>query len=357
MKIQRLLSLALAAVFLLAAQSPALAQATAHDPERALLADFPPLSIDSVERAEEAIKRLPPVRDELTRRYTREKADCLERFFAASCLSDLRNRERKANKAVNRIEVEAKAFLRRERAAERDRIVAERERRAAEEGGKSIPYSGAARNHGRNGQGGAEGRDTSRRIQIERVPESAPEAGASPDAQAVTPAESGEAVPPNTMEPMPEPAVPGEAQVPAAPVEEKGPESPASSEAQPMEAQPTDAQPTDAQPTEAQPTEAQPTEAQPTEAQPTEAQPTEAQPVEARSPDSTGENPSPTEDAPGSPRSAGDAGTDAQALPTGPVDATPAREVESTAPAAAGRDGPKAAGDEAGGSPATPVSQ
>jgi len=167
MKLPRLLSLAIAAACLLAVQLSSFAQ----DPEQALLADFPPLSIDSVERAEEAIRRLPEVNEQLNRRYSREKAECYERFFVASCLSDLRTRERRAFKAVNRVEVEAKAFLRRERAAERDRAVAERERRAAEQGAKPVPFSGAARNNGRGEQGSGERRESSKtRIQIERIP-------------------------------------------------------------------------------------------------------------------------------------------------------------------------------------------
>ncbi len=167
MKLPRLLSLAIAAACLLAVQLSSFAQ----DPEQALLADFPPLSIDSVERAEEAIRRLPEVNEQLTRRYSREKAECYERFFVASCLSDLRTRERRAFKGVNRVEVEAKAFLRRERAAERDRAVAERERRAAEQGSKPVPFSGAARTNGRGEQGAGERRESSKtRIQIERIP-------------------------------------------------------------------------------------------------------------------------------------------------------------------------------------------
>ncbi len=162
MKLHRLLSMAMAAACLLAARLAMSAQ----DPEKALLADFPPLSIDSVERAEEAVRRLPEVRDQLNRRYANEKADCLSRFFVASCLSDLRTREHTAFKAVNRVEVEAKAFLRRERAAERDRAVAERERKAAEPVNKPVPFSGAARDGG-NG----ERRESSKtRIQIERIP-------------------------------------------------------------------------------------------------------------------------------------------------------------------------------------------
>lgn len=178
MKLQRILSSALAAACIFIMHMPAFAQ----DPEQALLADFPPLSIDSVERAEDAIGRLPEARAILNRRFAVEKAECLERFFAASCLSTSRSRERAATKAVSRIEVEAKAFLRRERAAERDRAVAERARRAADSGGKAIPFSGAARSHGHNGPSDGEARDSSKRLHLESGFES--DASAHPESPA-----------------------------------------------------------------------------------------------------------------------------------------------------------------------------
>ncbi len=165
MKLQHLFSLALVAVSVVMSSSSALAV----DPEQSLLADFPPTSIDSVERAEEALRRAPQAREEMADRYAREKAECLERFFAASCLSDMRSRERRAIKALKQIEVEARAFIRRERAAERERAVADRELRASQQAGKAIPYSGATRLKSEE-QPAAEKRAPSKRIQIERVP-------------------------------------------------------------------------------------------------------------------------------------------------------------------------------------------
>lgn len=114
--------------------------------EQALATQFPLDSIDSVDRANQALALVPAARSEIERRVARQRAQCYAQFFTSSCLIELRESERRASKAVRRIEVEANALLRRERAAERDRAVADRERRAAEQRAKSIPITGKARN-------------------------------------------------------------------------------------------------------------------------------------------------------------------------------------------------------------------
>lgn len=114
--------------------------------EQALATQFPPQSIDTVARANAALALVPDARAEIERRVAYQRAQCYEDFFTSSCLNDLRDSERRANKAVRRVEVEANALLRRERAAGRDRAVAERERRAAEQRTKSISITGSARN-------------------------------------------------------------------------------------------------------------------------------------------------------------------------------------------------------------------
>ena len=124
--------------------------------EQALAAQFPPQSIDSVERANAALALVPVARDEIARRIAYQRAQCYEDFFTTSCLNDLRDIERRANKAVRRVEVEANAVLRRERAAERDRAVADRERRAAEQRAKSISITGSARSADKAETGGSE---------------------------------------------------------------------------------------------------------------------------------------------------------------------------------------------------------
>jgi len=119
--------------------------ATTSAAEQALVTQFPPKSIDTIERANAALALVPVARAEIERRIASQRLQCYEDFFTSSCLNDLRDTERRAYKAVRRVEVEANALLRRERAAERDRAVAERERRAAEQRAKSISITGSAR--------------------------------------------------------------------------------------------------------------------------------------------------------------------------------------------------------------------
>ena len=114
--------------------------------EQALATQFPPKSIDTIERANAALALVPVARAEIERRVAAQRAQCFDDFFTSSCLNDLRDSERRSNKAIRRVEVEANALLRRERAAGRDRAVAERERRAAEQRAKSISITGSARN-------------------------------------------------------------------------------------------------------------------------------------------------------------------------------------------------------------------
>ncbi len=135
------------------AQPVAATGAVTSAAEQALATQFPPKSIDTIERANAALALVPVARAEIERRIASQRFQCYEDFFTSSCLNDLRDIERRANKAVRRVEVEANALLRRERAAERDRAVAERERRAAEQRAKSISITGSARNAENAGTG------------------------------------------------------------------------------------------------------------------------------------------------------------------------------------------------------------
>ena len=135
------------------AQPVAATGAVTSAAEQALATQFPPKSIDTIERANAALALVPVARAEIERRIASQRFQCYEDFFTSSCLNDRRDIERRANKAVRRVEVEANALLRRERAAERDRAVAERERRAAEQRAKSISITGSARNAENAGTG------------------------------------------------------------------------------------------------------------------------------------------------------------------------------------------------------------
>ena len=117
----------------------------AGEAEQTLARDFPPQSIRTVDSANAALALVPSARAEINERMQREKADCYDRFLISSCLSDVRSRDRKASKLVRQIEVEANALLSKERAAERDRAVAERELRAAEQRAQALSITGATR--------------------------------------------------------------------------------------------------------------------------------------------------------------------------------------------------------------------
>ncbi len=124
------------------------AQADTPTADQSLAAEFPAGSIASPETAQAALARVPVVRAEVQQRFAREQADCYERFLVSSCLSDSRQRQRRANSTVRKVEVEARAFLRREKAEERDRALAERERKAEGDASRAIPFSGAVRDAG-----------------------------------------------------------------------------------------------------------------------------------------------------------------------------------------------------------------
>ncbi len=121
------------------------ASAGAQEPEQVLAEEFPPQSITTVEQANAALKKSPAVRADIANRTLRETAECHDRFLMSACLNEVRERDRKAMKVVRRIEVEANALLRKEKAAERERAIAGREQRAAEQRAKAISITGSAR--------------------------------------------------------------------------------------------------------------------------------------------------------------------------------------------------------------------
>ncbi len=113
-------------------------------PEMALVQSYPAKSISSVARADAALVDARPVREAVEQIYLDEQAACYERFLVSSCLADAKDKRRKSLQQVRRIEVEAHAFLRKDKADERDRAVAERQAKAAA-GGTAIPFAGTAR--------------------------------------------------------------------------------------------------------------------------------------------------------------------------------------------------------------------
>ncbi len=117
--------------------------------EQALVRRFPAGSIASVAVAREALASVDPARREAEQTFAAERARCYDKFFTSSCLSEVKDTRRLVLSSIRKVEVEANAFLRREKAAERDRVIAERQGRAGRPlDGPSIPITGAARDSG-----------------------------------------------------------------------------------------------------------------------------------------------------------------------------------------------------------------
>ncbi|MFM8465940.1 MAG: hypothetical protein ACKOAO_00060 [Oxalobacteraceae bacterium] len=117
--------------------------------EQALSKRFPQGSITSVTAARQALSDLDAARREAEQSFSDERMRCYDKFFTASCLSEAKETRRLALTRIRKVEVEANAFLRKEKAAERDRVIAERQGRAARPlEGPAIPITGAARDGG-----------------------------------------------------------------------------------------------------------------------------------------------------------------------------------------------------------------
>jgi hypothetical protein len=87
---------------------------------------YPAGSISSLEQADRALAEASAERNAVERRFAAEQGNCYTKFFATSCMDESRERRRKALADVRTVEIEANEFKRRERAAERDREVAQR---------------------------------------------------------------------------------------------------------------------------------------------------------------------------------------------------------------------------------------
>jgi colicin import membrane protein len=119
---------------------------SAQDAAAAFAERFATGSIDTTERAQAALDEIGAARTAVDKFYSDQRVACYSRFFASACLSDVRQRQRLDQSKIRKIEVEANALLRKEKAAERDRALAERDNRAKQQpGSRSRPISGTAR--------------------------------------------------------------------------------------------------------------------------------------------------------------------------------------------------------------------
>ena len=117
--------------------------------EQTLLDHYPAGSINAVAAARSALTDVDVVRKAVEQRFAEGRAACMNKFFMTRCVDEAKEIRRAALHSIRKVELEANAFLRKDRAAERERTIAERQSRAARPlGTPSIPISGAARDSG-----------------------------------------------------------------------------------------------------------------------------------------------------------------------------------------------------------------
>ena len=130
--------------------------AHAQDASQLLAERYPPGSITTAARAQLALDDIAGIRADVDRLYSNERLACFDRFFATSCVNDVRDKKRATLTKIRAIEVEANALLRKEKAAERDRALAERDNPARQQSGRSLPISGKVREPDASTRGASE---------------------------------------------------------------------------------------------------------------------------------------------------------------------------------------------------------
>ena len=124
--------LALISALLMSLASSSFADSTA------LLERYPAGTIKTVEQANQALEEVNRERALTQESFLDTKDECLQQFFVSSCLNKAKETRRQAKKIIRAVEVEANAFLRKDKADERDRGVAERQRQAEQAQGRKI---------------------------------------------------------------------------------------------------------------------------------------------------------------------------------------------------------------------------
>lgn len=123
--LRRVRGLLLAAALLMLAAPPASAS-----PEQ-LAERYPSGSIASVEQADRAIAEVQAERKEIEAQFADTEYACYSKFFSSPCVDKAREERRLALNLIGPIEVEAKAYKRRDTVARRDRVLEEQRAREA----------------------------------------------------------------------------------------------------------------------------------------------------------------------------------------------------------------------------------
>ncbi|GAB3537368.1 hypothetical protein GCM10027343_00280 [Noviherbaspirillum agri] len=100
------------------------------DASTAIVERYPAGSIKMVEGADAALADVGRERDAVEARFSAEEQACHPKFFATSCVEQAKERRRQALAKLRKVELEANAFKRQDRAQERDKALAERQEQA-----------------------------------------------------------------------------------------------------------------------------------------------------------------------------------------------------------------------------------
>jgi len=108
------------------------AQPAAAGPED-LAQKYPSGSISSVAQADQAIAEVQAERKEVEAHYADTQYACYSKFFSSPCVDKAKEARRLALNLIGPIEVEAKAFKRRDTVAKRDKVLEEQQAKEASE--------------------------------------------------------------------------------------------------------------------------------------------------------------------------------------------------------------------------------
>ena len=130
-------TIGLAAMLLVLAGQGAMAQDAGLTPT-GLAARYPSGSIQSSEAADQALREVEQQRAAVEHKYADEEHICYSKFFATSCLDKAKESRRVALGLIRNVEVDANAFIRTARVAQRDHDLAEKRARDASNPPKPI---------------------------------------------------------------------------------------------------------------------------------------------------------------------------------------------------------------------------
>lgn len=95
--------------------------------QASVVSRYVPGTIQSDEMADAALADTVRERSRIDAQFTHEEAVCHDKFFATSCVEGAKERRRESLRQLRRVEIEANAFKRKSRVAQRDEELAKRQ--------------------------------------------------------------------------------------------------------------------------------------------------------------------------------------------------------------------------------------